>query len=274
MNRLALSLVALLTATSASLADFAEFYVGVDSLQTIAGTGTYGGLANPNAGRLSLLYAHTYPDTPLSNHYHNKSAYTYTGPNLGTATAVNPRPASNWVPEGGTAANPLREVLIAGTGALAGQWVTDGEGWGDLEFRSTDSIAGFANGSPESILFNSSTQRYTAPVAGAELALQLLSFTPGVTIRAGDGSILLDAIGESTPIGTAGSAFSFTPTFAVDASAGEGNYAATFRLIDTRSTGGFAPSGEFTFNAVVPEPVTATMLIGASAVLIRRPRRG
>ncbi len=47
------------------------FYVGVDGLASVT-SGTFAGLANPNAGRLTFLFDH-------GNHFHGIGAYSYTG---------------------------------------------------------------------------------------------------------------------------------------------------------------------------------------------------
>ena len=108
-----------LLSPSVSRAEFLSYYIGIDDLPTIA-TGTYAGLANPNFNHLTFLYAHTYPDTPASNHYHSKSIFTYTGPNLGAGTAVI-NSASNYVPEG--ALPPIK--LSLGTGLYGGKLISN-----------------------------------------------------------------------------------------------------------------------------------------------------
>jgi hypothetical protein len=89
----AAALAVVAVAASSTLAwdpQFAQFYVGIDGRHTL-NAGTYSGLANPNYNRLTFLLGHSSVDAPTANHYHNKSAYSYTGANLGAVTAVNPR---------------------------------------------------------------------------------------------------------------------------------------------------------------------------------------
>lgn len=264
MKRVLSSLAIVLagSATTAS-ANFAEYYIAVDGLANLT-SGTYAGLANPNHNRLSLMVAHTYPDTPASNHYHNKSAHVYVGP-LPTPT-VQPRPASNWIPEGST--RPP-EPLVPGAGPLAGYWVTDGEGWGNTEIRSTASLAVAAAGSPEQVLFASSAGRYTTLPSAANVSLKLLE-TNGLKVLGPGGAVLLDEAGETTSIGLANASLSWAPYFAVDANAPLGTYSATFQLIDT--TGSFGDSGQFVFNAFVPEPTALAGIAVAAVTLLGRRR--
>ena len=52
-----------------------NYYVTVDGRPTLT-SGTYAGQANPNSGRLTLLYAHWNDDTPSSNHFHGIGVYS------------------------------------------------------------------------------------------------------------------------------------------------------------------------------------------------------
>jgi hypothetical protein len=70
--------------STVSRAEIAEYYIGRDQRPTMVG-GAYNGLANPNLNRMTMLYAHTYPEPGPGvvndwtvNHYHSKGAYSYT----------------------------------------------------------------------------------------------------------------------------------------------------------------------------------------------------
>ncbi len=131
-----LGAAALLFGSSAQGALF-NYYIGVDGLADIA-SGTYAGMANPNAGRLTFLYAHTYPASPGSNHYHSKGIYTYTG---GASAPVAVVSSSNFLPESG---GPLS--MVAGTGFYSGKSVADetaAAGFSGIDFRDTAGLPHF-----------------------------------------------------------------------------------------------------------------------------------
>lgn len=264
-----------LACTAPAEAELVSYYVGVDDLSTIA-TGTYAGLPNPNYNRLTMLYAHSYPDTPASNHYHSKGIKTYTGPNLGASTAVVTS-ASDYVPEGSL--EPVR--LSSGSGLYAGKLVSNpytdtsdpSYHFSFFTLKSTESLAGFAAGTGENYMFNASSGRWDSPLQSADLHLQLVSLTPGLNV----GSWTSTTIGLSTPgselhLGSPNASFSFTPTFWTDASAAPGIYEAKFRFTDEE--GFYEDSGDFRFRLqVVPEPDAIGLLSLGSIFAIARRRR-
>lgn len=236
------------------------YYIGVDGQTTIP-SGTYGGLPNPNGGRLTLLYNH-------GDHYHSKGVFRYTGPNLGagTATEVNP---SNYLPEG---ANPPIE-LIEGLGIYEGKLASryqSGDEFSDLRFELTSSLAGFGPSAPETILFNSSGGRWNGSLDGAHIHLELVSLTPGLNI----GSAMSLSIGLSQPGDDLHLDFPFAPVFWLTEGNPGGNFAAVFRLVDEE--GMFGDSGHFEFRfTAVPEPGTWALLVtalGLVGVMARRKR--
>lgn len=80
------------------------FYVGLDGLATVA-SGTYAGLSNPNADRLTLLFDH-------GNHFHGIGAYSYTGSAM--VPDVLSTNANNRIPEVSSRENPLPLAARAG----------------------------------------------------------------------------------------------------------------------------------------------------------------
>ncbi|WP_165248701.1 all3515 family Zur-repressed PEP-CTERM protein [Paludisphaera soli] len=232
--------LALLGAASSTRADMVNYYIGVDSLATIA-SGTYAGLANPNAGRLTLLYNH-------GDHYHSKGIFVYTGPNVGVDTEVRISP-SNYLPEG--SAPPF--ALTPGSGVFAGMLVSgqtpDVEG-SDIRFGSVDALMGFPADAEETILLNSSGGRWNGSIAQADLVIELVGATAGLSILDASGHSLFGA-GSTLALGLGVASLDFAPIFAA---AAPGDYVASFRLRDLSGTFGDSGVFEYRFNAAVPEP--------------------
>ncbi|GAA5130919.1 PEP-CTERM sorting domain-containing protein [Luteolibacter yonseiensis] len=248
-------------------AAFVSYYVGVDGLATIA-SGTYAGLSNPNLNRLTLLYAHVYPDTPASNHYHSKGVYRYTGPNLGegqTSTEINP---ANYLPEG--TAPPL--LMTVGTGGLYdGKFVSapePGNPFSLSTIQDTGKLSGFSPGSGESILFNSGANRWNGSLIGADVHLELVSLSAGLNVGNSTVLNLFSSPGDNHHLDDS---FSFTPVFWTDADASPGTYTAQFKLTD--ESGIFGDSGTFEYRFdVVPEPSSASLGAFGVLALFRRRR--
>lgn len=267
--------LALATGTTASATDpnIGKYFVGVDGLPTIL-SGTYAGLPNPNFGRLTFLYAHTYEATPASNHYHSKGRYEYFGPNLGadTATRVNP---SNFLPEGNRP--PL--LLTPGFGLFAGKLASNpytdptdtNYPFSFLEIQDTGKLAGHAPGSPKDILFNSSGGRWNGSLLGADVHLELVFLTPGLNVGSLTALSIMANPGDDLHLEDS---FAFTPVFWTEANAALGTYIAQFKLTD--ANGLFADSGTFEFRfQVIPEPSTYAAIFGAivlALALLRRRR--
>lgn len=270
----AAALLATVSAASAHDLDIPSYIVGVDNLATIA-SGTFAGLANPNYNRLTFLFAHTYPVTPASNHYHSKGVYRYNPNSTPSAPVIEVNPA-NYVPEG---ANPPL-TLSPGSGLYAGKLVSNpldsssaSYAFSFMPIADVDSLRGFGAGSPEEILLNSSSGRWSATLAGADVHLQLVSLSTG--LRIGDASIydLVTGAGDEIHLGDS---FSFTPVFWTDASAAPGVYTAQFKLTD--ESGGFLDSGIFEYRfevsaSAIPEPSSAALLAGLASLGLRATRR-
>jgi hypothetical protein len=241
---LAFSLI-FVCAGSATRAETVPYYIGVDGLAAIA-SGTYQGLANPNSNRLTLLYNH-------GDHYHAKGTFVYTGENLGDDTQVIGSP-SYYLPEG--AAAPF--ALTKGTGVFDGLSISgqtpEVEG-SDIQIGSVDALAGAPAGSDESILFNSGGGRWTTSLGDADLVIELVSATAGLSILDASGNSIFGG-GSTYALGLGGADLNFAPIFAAAAA---GDYVASFRLRDL--TGGFGDSGvfEYRFQAPVPEPASLVM---------------
>jgi hypothetical protein len=265
-----------------------DFYVGVDGRQTI----TYRGpndaagvsLANPNFGRLTLLFAHTYADVPANNHYHGIGAYSYSGP-AANPTVVDTS-SGNRIPEvyqRNAGYPPL--FLIKADPSRPGQYVSGydrNNEYHDLLTASPQLLTGANLPAGAGVLFNSSAQRWTTALGAAQLEVEVVDITPGLNILnalGGDAFYTsgVDSVGRRFGIGT-GDNFQFKPLFAVDGAAPVGsNYSVTFRLHDARTSGGFGSSGRFGFDlqtSNAPEPGVGVLTVaGALGFAVVRRRR-
>lgn len=196
-------------------------YVGLDSRATFP-SGGYAGLPNPNYNRLSLLFDH-------GNHFHAVGLYSYAGaaPN----PVVLPTNSTNSIPEAvshGIPQAPLQ--LEAGSGLYAGtlrSMVGDSE-YSHLGIASIQTLAGFDPASPEAVLYSSSGNRWSQPMTGVTIGLELLDATLGLKIGNATTTDLF-AFGNTILLGF-GNSFEFDPVYWVDGAAATGEYAARFRL--------------------------------------------
>lgn len=249
-----------------SSAAIATYFVGVDSLATIA-SGEFAGQANPNYNRLTFLYAHTYETTPANNHYHSKGIYRYQ-PGSGAAPVIEMSP-SNYLPE--TASKLIS--FTGGDGLYAGKSVAFRDPLlheSQIDLRDTADLGGFAAGTGENVLFNSSAGRWTGSFAGADVHLVLVSISDGLNIGSASAlDIGLNRAGDEFHLGAD---VDFSPVFWTDGEALPGTYSATFKLVDEE--GLFGDSGNFSFQfGVVPEPSAALLSgLGVLGLLLRRRR--
>lgn len=239
-----------------------SYYVGVDTLQTIA-SGTYAGMANPNYGRLTLLYAHFNETSPSSNHYHAKAVQIYSGP----AASPTVTSSANYLPEG---ANPPIPLTVSSGGLYDGKLISNviaGNSFSNLTLEDTGKLAAFGAGTPESIMFNSSGGRWTGSLTGSDVHLQLVSLSAGLNVGDSQTLNLFTNPGDELHLDES---FSFTPTFWTDAGATPGTYTAQFKLTDESGTLGDSGVFEYRFQ-VVPEPSVALMgALGVLGLLRRR----
>ena len=268
-----LATLAIAIAAVVAQADFIpanEIFVGVDGLQTLP-SGTYAGFANPNFGRLTLLYGHQYDgsgeNAPGSSHYHSKAVQTYGG-SVSNPTVVTS--TGNYLPEG--ANSPLN--LLAGSGSLSGYHVSGLEDrhFANTTFRPTSWLDRSGAELWETTTFSSSAGRWTGSLGSANLALEVMGLTPGLSILNLDGTVAANSTGDLFGLGSGD--FATTPIFAVDQSA-VGTYTAQLRLRDLN--GNFGDSGvfEYRFQAqAVPEPASfAALGLGTFAIFRRRRAR-
>ncbi|BBO32723.1 hypothetical protein PLANPX_2335 [Lacipirellula parvula] len=232
-----------------------NYYVTVDGRPTLT-SGTYAGQANPNSGRLTLLYAHWNDATPSSNHFHGIGVYSLTGP--ADAPTVADTNANNRLPETYTAQVPL--TLKAGAGAYAGKLVSgeNGEHYSDLTLSSIHDLQAAATAnltSPEGYMYNSNAGYTNTPLTGLNLALEIVSISPGLNL----GAAGLNQPGDRLAIGAEGS-WPFEPVFWTDGNAAAGNYSAALRFVDQANV--FGSSGTFNVDfTVVPEPASVGMAL-------------
>lgn len=243
-----ISVTALIVSAS-TISGWAEehphYFVSIDNRTTIVG-GEYNGLPNPNAGRLTFLIAHTDEEEPSTNHFHSIGSYSYTGP--AANPTIVPTNTNNRIPETFSLQPPIT------LSPRAGRFVSglSGEEYANLKTESIQSLSGFPPHSPEGFLFHSSQERWTAPLTGAVLTLELVAVTPGLHISNEVNQEVLTQVGDTYTLGD-GNNFLFAPTFWTSTTAAAGTYSATFRLKD--ANGGNAPFGEsgtFHFDFRVP----------------------
>lgn len=247
-----------------------EYFIGVDGLSTI-GSGIYTGLSNPNAGRLTFLFAHPDEVQPSLSHYHSIGAYSYSGP--ADNPTINSTNANNRLPETFSGQSPL--PLLSGSGIHSGrlfsQALPDLE-YSNLQMHSTQSLNGFAAGTTEDFLFHSSGNRWSGALDGAMVGLQLVGITSGLHIANELGETILSSLNDIYNLGW-GNNLAFLPTFFTSDDAIGGIYSASFRLVDL--SGRFRESGVFNFDFQVShqvsEPVTILLLFaGLIGILIVR----
>ncbi|MBL9127605.1 MAG: hypothetical protein JNL97_08160 [Verrucomicrobiales bacterium] len=257
-----LGLVGLLSAAPTTRAELLLYYVGQDNLATLA-SGSFRGLANPNVGRLTFLYAHAYPEAPFDNHYHSIGVYAYTG--TSNAPVVVPTNANFRIPEISTGQLPLTLVLST-NGAFAGKLTNRKtvENYSDPRIRSVHRILphvtatatnDFGYGSGEYVMFHSSSRRWTNSLEGAVVAMELVEKSPGLHVGTADRLDALDRPGDRVAMGE-GNTLDFTPVIWTEPSAEPGTYTLKFKLVDVseRPTP-LQESGIVTFlYRVQPEP--------------------
>lgn len=279
MAGLALLAAATLAGSAGSADALDVWYVGVDGQRTLT-TGSYAGLANPNYGRLTLLYAHYYLDNPNSNHFHGIGTWVYSGP--AGNPVINSTNANNRIPELGQRAFPTGQEylpLLPGSGAWAGKFVSglDGGAYSNLRIKAVSSLATSTDPN-EQVMWNRTNARWGTNLTGASIALQLMDITPGLNVATQAGVPIVTGVGTFVNSGQ-GADLDFTPVFWIDENAPVGRlYSATFRLLDLGTGTGYQPwrdSGTFTFDfQVVPEPgsmvTLASGLFGFGALALRR----
>lgn len=243
------------------------FYIGVDGRTTIP-SGGYAGLPEANAGRLTLLFDH-------GDHFHGIGTYSYAGP--APHPAVRDTNANNRIPEVSSGEPGLS--LSAGSGIYSGRLrssVGDSE-YSYLGMASLQSLSGFAPGSDETILFNSSGGRWNGSLAGVTVGLKLLSASAGLTI--GTESLTnLFSVSDTILLG-AGNAWTFKPVYSIADGVAPGTYSAEFQLVNLNPLSNIGDSGRFYFDfavaaAPVPEPEAyAMMLCGLGLIALGVHRR-
>lgn len=268
-----------------SQAQLITFYVGQDGLATLT-SGTYNGRPNPNAGRLTFLYAHAYsgvterpnqtPLTLFNNHYHSIGIYTYTGP--ASAPVAVPTNANFRIPEASTGQLPL--TLVAATNGLhTGKLVNQKtvENYSDPRIRSVHDILPhitatatnvFGYGSGEYVMFRSSGGRWTNSLDGVVVAMELVQKSPELRVGTANQPEALVNPGDRVPLGN-GNSFEFTPVVWAEPNTAPGTYELKFKLVDV--SGGPSPmleSGIVSFwYRVVGEP----QLTLAQTVTVKMP---
>jgi hypothetical protein len=246
------------------------FYIGLDGRTTVP-SGAYAGLPEANAGRLTLLFDH-------GDHFHGIGTYSYSGP--APHPGVLDTNANNRIPEVSSLEPGLS--LTAGSGTYAGRLRSSvgSSEYSYLGMAPLQSLSGFAPGSEEAVLFNSSAGRWSGSQDGVTVGLKLLSASSGLTI--GTESVTnLFSVSDTILLG-AGNAWTFKPVYSLAGGAAPGTYSAELQLVNLNPLSDIGDSGRFYFDfavaaAPVPEPETyAMMLCGLGLVglgLHRRARK-
>ncbi len=241
------------------------FYVGFDALSTVA-SGGYAGLPAINNNRLTLLLDH-------GDHFHGIGAYSYVGP--APFPGIRDTSSNNRNPETFSLESPL--PLNAGAGLYASRLRSSvgASEYSHLGIASIQSLAIYAPGSAEDILFHSSANRWSGSLTGVTVGLQLISATSGLKI--GTESVVdLFALSSTILLGH-GNTFEFKPVYSVAASAMPGTYSAAFKLVSLNPASPYADSGRFYYDfavaAPVPEPSSYLMMVAGLMFLTVAARR-
>lgn len=252
------------------------FYVGIDGLTNVA-SGTFAGLANPNAGRLTLLFDH-------GDHFHGIGSYSLRG--TASAPVIAATNANNRLPELHTRTTPETSAIAlkAGTGALAGRWVSGvlPESAPTYEYSflgaaSIQSLPGLVT--PEAdVLYASSQNRWSSTYSDVTVALKLEGITSGLKVAQGSNTdVFAGGVGSLLVLGSSDE-LTFMPTFHVANDAAPGVYTAQFSLVNLGSNSAVRDSGTFFYDfevSAVPEPHSGLLLLagmGLVAFQRRRPR--
>jgi hypothetical protein len=179
------------------------YYVGLDGAPTVATWSVFEGRVNPNANRLTFLYAHA-EDDPADNHFHTIGFWSYTGDvedptvvNYAVYTFLNGDPpelvqlVGNTIPEqfselGLPPEPPLS--LEPGTGLYEGKLTTGAraeETYSDLDIRSVHELVPFEAGTPEHYMLHNTEsfgEDWDNSLAGALVALEFVSKSEALNI--------------------------------------------------------------------------------------------
>lgn len=232
------------------------FYVGVDGLSTLT-SGTFAGLANPNAGRLTMLFDH-------GDHFHGIGSYSYRG--TAAAPVVAATNANNRLPELYTRTSPEHSAiaLMPGTGAFAGMLASGvrpdtapAHEYSYLGAASIQSLQGI--GAAADVLFASSAGRWSGTQSNVMVGLKLEFITSGLNVAVGNIMSVFGASPGNGPgsvfmLGAASNAL-FMPTFYTAATALPGTYTAQFSLVNLGSNSAVGDGGTFFYDFAVPAPV-------------------
>lgn len=254
-----------LAQTSLPRPEYEHYYIGLDGRNFLT-SGTYVGLANPNYNRLTFLFPHIEPDSS-TNHFHGIGSYSYTG--SADNPMVVPTSTNNRLPEYWTGLAPIS--LLPGTGVFNKRLISQSTTaeYTNWQIKPVQSLLDYGNEPATEFLYNSSEGRWQGLLGEAQIALELVSITPGLGIANVQGVDLFSTVGDRFEIGQ-GDDFSFLPIFYTAKSAPFGNYSAEFRLVDLNNANGRTPlgaSGSFIVDLQVQSVPEPSALLGLSLLI-------
>jgi hypothetical protein len=233
-------------ATRNALPPLLDYYIGRDGLETL-GSGKYAGHANPNLGRLTLLFNR-------GRGFRGIGTFSYAGPPRSPVPVSTS--ANNRLPEKSSRQPPSPLTLGMGFPYL-GKLVSnpsDAE-YSRLPLGSVQALRNAKPGREAHTLFHSSNDRWTPAFPDAVIALQLVSKTAGLHVGTDSRMDVLEYPGDFVILGKGKSAkLKFNPVFWTESAAASGTYSVELRLLDLNPNPEkrVKPSGTFNLDFQVP----------------------
>jgi len=279
LSSLAVAAGAVMCVSGSAKADWVKYYVSTDNLPTFT-SGTYSGQANPNFGRLTVLYEHKDSSSP---HWHTKGRLGLTGPAL-SPTVVTLSPAiqesqattGNWTRLQQSNASDYGDFFGSSYHVSKAEAASNSPTASNFTFRSIEFLRGTLD-PVKTTMLNSSSSRYALgidPLSHVHLELVSVSDPDLEVFVDAESSIGSLTVGDDFHVGDS-NGWEFTPILAI-ANANivpnvSKTYTATFKLIDEDNL--HLDSGNWTITVAVPEPTSIAGLGLLGAAFLRRRTR-